>query len=105
MYRSGSSKLWALVLIASIVAAGPCSGEGRSWPVRTAALKSVLIQQQQHGPISRARVLQEAADSNSKAVQDKVLDSSSMKKMYAVNRPCGSNRRFCSPAAGAKLPL
>jgi hypothetical protein len=104
MHRFGSSKVWALVLIASIIA-GPCSGEGRSWPVRTATIESVLIEQQQHGPISRARVLQEAADSNSKAVQDKVLDSGSMMKLHAINRPCGSNPRFCSPAADAKVPL
>jgi hypothetical protein len=81
--------------------------------VRTATIESVLINQQQHGPISPARVLQEAAgsrgtlaadSSNSKAVRDKLLDSSSMRKLHDKNR-CGNNRRFCNPAVGAKVPL
>lgn len=111
MFTHGRGGLWAVVLIVFIVAAaGPCRGQGRTFPgllsnEDAAEYQSRQLQQLQAAPVrllsaaggvpSSKAAAAEGLVSLSAAGRSNTLDSSSMHKLY--NTGCG--RRFCDKAA------
>lgn len=114
MSLHGRGGLWVVVLIAFIIAAaGPCRGQGRTFPGLVSSEDASDHQQRQLQQLQAApaRLLSTAgAVPSSKAAAGEqaslnaagvgnILDSSRLQKLY---RGCGT--RFCGPATAGAYP-